>query len=194
MKKLLISIILIFSPLVFAHDHTTDLGILNRSKVGAATAAALEMFETSGIGLIYSFQTESVQEDATAKIYYVAQNTVKSASYDCHFHTHDNVQEAHCHEGPELPSMPSSAPSLSFNVDSFLEALASSLDIFERKVSSLDNLRAIKMWQATSEMSVALTSVLNGVESKSYFMCHIHSGSEIDCHRTRNAGPDEPSF
>ncbi|KYG70400.1 hypothetical protein AZI85_00120 [Bdellovibrio bacteriovorus] len=194
MKTFLISVIFAFAPAALAHDHTTDLSILNRSKVGAATAEALEMFETSGAGLLWTFQTESVNDEALSKIYFVTENTVKSASYDCHFHAHGDEQQAHCHEGGELNNVPSTAPALSFNVDAYLEGLASSMDVFERKISSLDNLTSIKMWQNTTEMFVTLSSSVNGVEAKAHFMCHIHAGTEIDCHRSRNAGPGEPSF
>ncbi|WP_413568798.1 hypothetical protein ACLWBD_14980 [Bdellovibrio sp. HCB117] len=194
MKTFLISLIFAFTPATFAHDHTTDLSILKRSKVSAATVEALEMFETSGAGLLWSFQTETFDDEAASKIYFVAENAVKSASYDCHFHSQDGEHHAHCHEGAELNNTPSTAPSLSFNVDAYLEGLASSMDVFERKISSLDSLASIKMWQNATEMFVTLSSLVNGVETKAHFMCHIHAGTEIDCHRSRNAGPGEPSF
>ncbi|WP_374075513.1 hypothetical protein [Bdellovibrio bacteriovorus] len=197
MKNLILVAIVAFAVPAFSHehDHSDDHSILTKSRVTLATATSLEMFEDGQIGQLWGFETLKADDEASAKILYIDQNnTGRISGYDCHFHSHGGADEAHCHDAAELGTVAAPTDALTFQVDAFLESLVSALDTFERKIAPVEKITAVKMWQYSDMIHTSFTHEAATGKVQSHFMCHIHDGIHIDCHRSRNPGPQEPKF
>jgi|GEM_PF-1891565 len=196
MKTALFTAVLAFAVSSFAHEHEADSSILAKSRIGTAAAASLEMFETTSNGTLWSLTAAVDEDEVLGKILYVnPQSSVHVAEFDCHFHSHGGREEAHCHDGAETPVSLQPPASLAFDtVDAYTDSLINALDVFERKVSASQNITAMKMWQHDDEINVSLKYQAAQGPAEAYFMCHLHNGVHIDCHRTRSAGANEPSF
>ncbi len=196
--KLIATLLLAALPsLSFAHDH--DHGstpeIIAKSPLAQATAAALELFESAPKGSLYSFKSGYALDEVASEVLYIDNGAaLRLSKYDCHFHLHGNEQEAHCHDVIDEASNSTPPTSLKFAVDDFVTSLAGALDIFARKVAPIETVTQLKMWQAADAMYVNLNFENAGTTGSSYYMCHIHGGAEIDCHRSLKPGPQEPAF
>ncbi len=200
MKKLILALALMASTSSLAagvHDHNHDHGseTLEQSLVTLGTLSALENFESLNQGPVLAFETTlNDDETATTLHYQNSANTVVAAGYDCHFHTHGDHQDAHCHGPADLGVVRDSSTPAVFGVDQLLQSLNFSADIFSRKVSAMNTVSAVKMWQVSNEVYVSLTyTAADSSSQKSHFMCHVH-GDHFDCHRSRNPGPQEPAL
>lgn len=202
MKKLILSAVLALSiPITSSaqsehdHDHGGDNALLAKSRVSMAAATALEVFEHSQAGSLWAFKTTKELDDAPTKVLYVDNNqSARAIEYDCHFHAHGSAEEAHCQDLADEAVAISAPAQLTFEVDAYLAALTSALDTVERKITPLTHLTSLKMWQAADLMYVTVTHDAGAGSVSSHFSCHIHGGTDIDCHRSKNVGPSEPSL
>lgn len=195
--KALVALLVMLSPaLAWTHEnHPPVSDIINKSPVSLATMVALEEFHDTNLGSVWGWDSQQVGDEAASRILYVdAVQAVSVAKYDCHFHSHGSENEAHCHaEGSESVAL-TSPSTLVFSKDQLLVALASAMDIFNRKVSTVENITQIKTWQNGELIYFNLNYQTGTTGGASYYMCHIHQGADIDCHRSLNPGPQEPAF
>lgn len=195
--KAFITLLVVLSPVLgWAHqDHSPVSDIINKSAVSLATVTALTDFHDANLGTVWGWNSQLSQDEAASRILHIDSNkAVAIASYDCHFHSHGSENEAHCHDEGVAPSSLSAPASLHFSTDDLVTALTSAMDIFNRKVSAVENLTAIKAWHSGDQMFFNFNYQAGSSTGASYYMCHVHHGADIDCHRSLNPGPNEPVF
>ncbi|KYG66174.1 hypothetical protein AZI86_03695 [Bdellovibrio bacteriovorus] len=195
--KTFIALLVVLSPVLgWTHEnHSPVSDIINKSPVSLATVAALTDFHDANLGAVWGWNSQLAQDDVTSNILHIDSTAAAAvAKYDCHFHSHGSENEAHCHNEGVASSSLAAPSSVHFSTEDLVTALTSALDIFNRKVSAVENLTAIKTWQSAEQIFVHLNYQAGTSNGVSYYMCHIHHGAEIDCHRSLNPGPQEPVF
>lgn len=95
----------------------------------------------------------------------------------------------------------------SFSLDEYLEVTRYALDMFGKSIASAETITSIKAWESLHRQESFIQLVVKWLDQDagiqtSYFFCHHHAHkhgdghehTELDCHRSRGAGPNEPIF
>lgn len=187
MKFLITSALILFS-------FSSQASISQNSAASATATAILEHLSPNIDIKVRGLWAQKVDAETEAFVRYQGNdNVVRDSAFDCHFHG-ATFEDVHCHQIADAESEKELPRDLKFGFSELQSSLEQSLDIFQRKISPIDSLIAVKLWQTDDEVYVSLIHQDNtNTKVESHFMCHVH-GSHFDCHRSRNAGPQQPQF
>jgi len=193
-----------------ADHHMPKNGLLNKAPVVLAGIVAMEefkgSFEANGAKLgseLVGFNSKKVEEDAAVNVFNIPEaNRLREANYDCHFHSNDKgrVEAAHCHDDGASEARDYAATQGSFSVEEFRQAAESAVRLFEKSLANPASIEEAKLWRSHQGREANIQVKLawrtpDGTAVTNFLYCHEHrhgEKTEIDCHRQRNAGPNQP--
>lgn len=210
-KNLLILAAAALSLSINAHEHNEGQieTILKKSPVILSAVTALEEFksgfESGGKRLsteLIGFASKEVDGEAEVSVFNIPQSgRIQNANFDCHYHSHGGqVDYAHCHNLGSSNKRNFVAPKGSMSVSMFREVGASTIGLFEKLYGNPANIKYAKFWRSYSGNEANIHVKLhrlkpNGKYFEVFFYCHEHKHGnkvEVDCHRQRSAGPNQP--
>lgn len=193
-----------------ANDIKSKDSTLNRAPIVLAGVASMENFkenfEARGETLSYElvgFNSIKVEDEAETSVYSIPANSkLINSNYDCHFHYDEsgNTENAHCHEIGDSEPRDYVAASGSFSTIEFVEAAENAVGLFERVFGDPKKIKEAKLWRSSldGEDNIQVQFVWvkgDGTDATNHMYCHKHQHNnevEIDCHRQKKAGPNQP--
>jgi hypothetical protein len=196
-----------------AHDHAHGEDNLEdnltEAPVVLAGIAAIEEFkagfEANGSTLnseLVGFSSKSNDGDAAVAVYNIPQSgKLQNTDFDCHYHAHgDKIEWAHCHNVGSSSLRDYVAAQGTFSVDEFRDAARNAVGIFKRSLGNPASIEYAKFWRSYQgrEANIQASFIWkksDGSQAINFFYCHKHRHGdeiEVDCHRQRSAGPNEP--
>lgn len=143
----------------------------------------------------FAYRISVDTDEAEVSIYQVATpGNYEVQSYHCHSELDASgaIAGAHCHDEGVSSPVPHVLPAKLIDRSGHLAAIGSALSIFESRIAKTETISELKIWQHNDDMTLRITSGDPASPSVNLFSCHLH-GANYDCHRTRRAGPNEPT-
>lgn len=133
------------------------------------------------------FFLEKGDGEFLTRVYFVEEGSLRAFDYGCHQHSAD---EFDCHRENRADLDAYARSSSLYSAAEFAKATGLAIELFVSKEAPEAAITSIKTWEA--EGNIRFSIRFEKEEEKSSFIaCHYH-GSEMDCHRKRDAGPGEP--
>lgn len=121
------------------------------------------------------------------RVYFVEETALRAFDYGCHQHS---AEEFDCHRENRADLGAYTRSSSLYSAAEIAKATGLALELFESKEASESAITSLKAWEAEGNIRFSIRFEKEG-EKSSFIACHYH-GSEMDCHRKRDAGPGEP--
>jgi hypothetical protein len=211
MKKLLTLAILSFST-AYADEHAHEEGILNKAPTVLNGIISIENFvassATNGVVInselvgFRSIKSKKLFHESDVAVYKIPEaEKLKDNNFGCGYEADNNgdVKKV-CKELSESEARDYIAAEGSVSVELFEKAAESSVSLFETALGDPKKIKEAKFWRSNinNESNVQVKFVWtkdDGTEGVNYMFCHNHQHGnvvEFDCHRQREAGPNEP--
>lgn len=133
------------------------------------------------------FFLEKEEDEFLTKVYFVDNGNLRTFDYGCHQHS---PEEFDCHRENRADLGAYTRSTSQYGAAEMAKATGLALEIFVAKEAPESAITSIKAWEAEGNIRFAIRFEKEG-EKSSFLGCHYH-GSEMDCHRKREAGPGEP--
>lgn len=182
MKSLLVIALAFSSPAFAASDW-------QQSVAASASAYKLDFQADSGRAAEspLGFFLEKGDHEVLSRVYFLEGNSLRAFDYGCHQHS---AEEFDCHRENRLDLGSYSRSSSRYSAEEMARATGYAIELFAAKEAPESAITSIKAWEAEDNIRFAIKFEKEG-EKSSFMACHYH-GSEMDCHRKRDAGPGEP--
>lgn len=119
-------------------------------------------------------------------VFYGSEGKLFFYDYDCHSHG----DQMACHMVGKGDAKTPAATSSKYKLNDVLAMNTEAVSIFQKKHGTSTPIGAVKYWEAKGNLYFVIRS-LDKAKTEN-LMCHFHGGTSIDCHRERNAGPNQP--
>lgn len=133
------------------------------------------------------FFLEKGDGEFLTRVYFEESGTLRAFDYGCHQHS---AEEFDCHRENRADLGAYARSTSLYDAAEMAKATGLALDLFVSKEAPESAITSIKAWEAEGNIRFSIRFEKEG-EKSSFIACHYH-GSEMDCHRKRDAGPGEP--
>lgn len=187
MKYALLSILMFASPLVSSLAQAGDWEI----SVAAATEEYRADFRSErGLEpadpLGYFLSQEG--DETIARTYFTDNGVLRAFDYGCHAHG----DHAHCHQEGKADLGAYERSSALYSAAELQKAIPLALEFFAANVAPATAVSSLQLWEAAENIRFVIGYEKDGQAQEFFLGCHYH-GSEMDCHRKRDAGPGQPA-
>lgn len=133
------------------------------------------------------FSLEKEEDEILTRVYFVDSGNLRAFDYGCHQHS---AEEFDCHRENRADLGAYTRSTSLYSAAEMAKATGLAIELFAAKEAPESAIKSIKAWEAEGNIRFSIRFEKEG-EKSSFIACHYH-GTEMDCHRKRDAGPGEP--